>query len=79
MIADIAALVAAEGRRAPKRLPSGPARVVDLRARLDTCQSVLTEVLTLAQQAPGLSDEQLRVRLVALADRAARRLGGEIQ
>lgn len=45
--------------------------------QLGECHSVLAEVLTLAQQAPELSDEQLRAALVALADRAARLLGSE--
>jgi hypothetical protein len=46
-------------------------------ARLNAYQSVLTGVVALAGEAPGLSDVQVRVRLVELADRAARELGGE--
>jgi len=42
-------------------------------ARLGTYRSVLAEVVALARQAPGLSDEQVRVRLVGVA----RRLDGE--
>jgi hypothetical protein len=42
-------------------------------ARLGAYRSVLAEVAALAQHAPGLGDEQLRVRLVAVV----RRLGGE--
>jgi len=45
-------------------------------ARLGAFHSVLAEVLALAGEAPGLSEEQVRTRLVRLADRAARVLGG---
>lgn len=45
--------------------------------RLGRCYSVLADVMILAGKTPGLSDEQLRAALVALADRAVRELGGE--
>ncbi|MBV9448236.1 MAG: hypothetical protein JO345_20315 [Streptosporangiaceae bacterium] len=45
--------------------------------RLGGFRSVLAKVVALAGEAPGLSDEQFRAALVALADRAARRLGDE--
>jgi len=44
---------------------------------LGAYRSVLAEVLVLAAEAPGLSDERLRVRLVGLDDRVARQLGGK--
>ena len=46
-------------------------------ARLNAHRSVLAGVVALAGEAPGLSDLQVRVRLVELADRAARELDGE--
>jgi hypothetical protein len=48
-------------------------------ARLNAYRSVLAGVVALAGEAPGLSDLQVRVRLVELADRAARELDGETQ
>jgi hypothetical protein len=42
-------------------------------ARLGAYRSVLAEIAALAQHAPGLGDEQSRVRLVAVV----RRRGGE--
>jgi len=53
--------------------------LVDLlhaRARLSAYRSVLAEVVALAAEAPGLSDVQVRVRLVELADRASHELDG---
>jgi hypothetical protein len=47
--------------------------------RLGECHAVLADVVTLAQQAPGLGDEQLWAALVALGERAARLLEGEIR
>jgi hypothetical protein len=47
--------------------------------QLGACHSALADVLTLAQQAPGLSDEQVRAALVGLGDRAARLLEDEIR
>lgn len=47
--------------------------------RLGCAWSILREVVALAGEAPGLSDEQVRVRLVGLGDRASRRLEGEIR
>ena len=47
--------------------------------RLGECHAVLADVLTLAQQAPGLSNEQLGAALVVLGERAARLLEGEIR
>jgi hypothetical protein len=38
--------------------------------QLGATRSVLRQVITLADDAPGLTDEQLRNRLVMLADRA---------
>jgi hypothetical protein len=46
---------------------------------LGECHAVLADVLTLAQQAPGLGDEELRAALVVLGERAARLLEGEIR
>jgi hypothetical protein len=46
---------------------------------LGAYRSVLADVLTLAQQAPGLSNEQARTQLVGLGARVARRLGSEIR
>lgn len=51
--------------------------LLSVTARLGGFRSVLAEVVALAGEAPGLSDEQLRTRPVGLADQAARRLGGE--
>jgi len=48
-------------------------------ARLTAYRSVLAGVVALAGEAPGLSEVQVRVRLVELADRATRELDGEIQ
>jgi hypothetical protein len=45
-------------------------------ARLSGLRLALAEVVALAGKAPELSDEQLRARLVRLADQAARVLGG---
>lgn len=44
---------------------------------LGAFRSVLAEVVALAGEAPGLSDEQLRAALVALGERSSRRLTGE--
>lgn len=46
-------------------------------ARLTAYRSVLAEVVALAGEAPGLSDVQVRVRLVKLAERAAGELEGQ--
>jgi hypothetical protein len=51
--------------------------LLSVTARLGGFRSVLAEMVALAGEAPGLSDEQLQARLVGLADRAARRLGRE--
>ena len=51
--------------------------LLSVTAWLGAYRSVLAEGLVLAAEAPGLSDERLRVRLVGLDDRVARQLGGE--
>lgn len=55
-------------------------RLPDAVARLSTCRSVPADVVTLADEAPGLTDDQLRARQVAWATLealAARQRGGE--
>ncbi|MGH3710385.1 MAG: hypothetical protein ACRDRQ_20275 [Pseudonocardiaceae bacterium] len=48
--------------------------LLSVTARLGAYRSLLAEVLVLAVAAPGLSNEQVRVRLVGLDDRVARQL-----
>jgi len=67
------------GRSVPS--PTGPEFLGLLSAAVARggCRSVLAEVMALAGEAPGLSDEQLRARLVGLAALVTCGLDGEIR
>lgn len=52
-------------------MTSRPDRVAAVSEDVDEVRACLQGVITLAEQAPGLTDAQLRARVVALADQLA--------